>query len=702
MSEATGTQENYQRFLPSWDGPKAVIAAILAALLIIIPLRAGNVQLTAPVVTAPVAGASIPVGTMTVSGTATPNSDVEVFVDGASVGKVHTGADGAWSLDVPIATAGQHSVQAQALDASGQVVAEGVPMTITATAAEVAQAPTAVPAPQLVAPSVDATVQSVPAGSVTLHGTGTPNSTVEVYVNGQKVGTAPVGADGTWSLPTDLKDGIYAVYANALDQAGKAIATGVAARILVGPVSPAVVQTSITSPAYDAALPAGEVTVTGTGLPNSQVEILVNDQVIGTAPVGADGTWQLPVTLPASAAVILARPVGDSVAAAVPINGATAMLPGAVASSVAASTPQAQGAAPGVNATTQPVPAGNVTLTGTGAPNSTVEVFVNGKSVGTATVSADGTWSLPITLQDGVYAVYATTTGQGGTAQVTGIPVRVLVGAVSPAVVQTSITSPSYDADVPVGETTVTGTGLPNSQVEILVNDQVVGTAPVGADGAWQLPVTLPSGPVVILARPVGDSVAAAVPINGATSAILPGATAPVAGGGTGAAAAPTAVVLGGGTDTGVAPVITSPSNNAQVRPGNLTIEGTGEPNSVIEIWSGGVILGTVTVGADGTWSYEVTPGTGPVTYEVRSAGSTNPGTSVTVNYPAIQPPVAAGATATPAAGAAGGTSATGTAGGTPAALPTTSDPSMPVLPFAVAALVLLGLGLRLRRKAQR
>ena len=43
---------------------------------------------------------------------------------------------------------------------------------------------------------------------------------------------------------------------------------------------------------------------------------------------------------------------------------------------------------------------GEVTLTGTGEPGSEVEVVVDGKPVGTATVDSEGKWSLPTELTE--------------------------------------------------------------------------------------------------------------------------------------------------------------------------------------------------------------------------------------------------------------------------------------------------------------
>jgi len=74
-------------------------------------------------------------------------------------------------------------------------------------------------------------------------------------------------------------------------------------------------------------------------------------------------------------------------------------------------------AAPGIGAVTP------TTVSGTAEPGATVEVFVNGLSVGTTTADADGHWSIAASLADGAYSLTAQATdavGNTGTASASG------------------------------------------------------------------------------------------------------------------------------------------------------------------------------------------------------------------------------------------------------------------------------------------
>jgi hypothetical protein len=71
-----------------------------------------------------------------------------------------------------------------------------------------------------------------------------------------------------------------------------------------------------------------------------------------------------------------------------------------------------------------------------------------------------------------------------------------------------------------------------------------------------------------------------------------------------------------------VIPTIGFPSDGAELDAGPFTISGTGAPGSTIEVLDGATVIGTATVAADGTWSFQVAPGAGSTSYGVRPAGA--------------------------------------------------------------------------------
>ena len=141
-----------------------------------------------------------------------------------------------------------------------------------------------------------------------------------------------------------------------------------------------------------------------------------------------------------------------------------------------------------------------------------------------------------------------------------------------------------------------------------------MGVAPVGSDGTWAFsaPVTEP-GPHEIglnTLDPEGQVVAAAPPISLSV------------------AAPPVEVAL---------PAFIFPANEADVLEGELTLIGTGEPDSDIEVWDNETVVGTAPVGVEGEWYFTLEPGRGTHRYAASPAGS-EAGRSEVVNVRVVSP----------------------------------------------------------------
>ncbi|MBC8160382.1 MAG: SH3 domain-containing protein [Roseiflexaceae bacterium] len=331
-----------------YDWFKLVVAAILAALLLwfwlnpplaavpsipVVAVATVPVAATAAPAVAPVAPAApaatapaiagvpaLPVlelpteailaGATTFNGTAEPGATVQLLVDGEQVGETVAAADGTWSIDADVPQPGDYAVTARTVGADGATLNESAATSITVEAPQVAAEP----------PTVSLPTGDLTAGQPTISGTGTPNQSIELLVDGAVVGTASVGADGTWSLPVELAVGSYQITARP---AGESAATSAPASVTVAatsaPAAPAPAAgaaPAITAPSDNSQIPAGPITVSGTGTAGTQIEVLDGDRVVGTATVAADGTWSLEDTPTEATAVYSARPAGSTEAAA--------------------------------------------------------------------------------------------------------------------------------------------------------------------------------------------------------------------------------------------------------------------------------------------------------------------------------------------------------------------------------------------------
>jgi hypothetical protein len=88
-----------------------------------------------PVVAAPANGSTTADDTPAISGTAEEDADVEIFVDGNSIGHVTADGDGDWSITSAHLTDGVHVITAQATDEAGNtgLVSDSVSFTVDTT-----------------------------------------------------------------------------------------------------------------------------------------------------------------------------------------------------------------------------------------------------------------------------------------------------------------------------------------------------------------------------------------------------------------------------------------------------------------------------------------------------------------------------------------------------------------------------------------
>ncbi|MCP4417085.1 MAG: hypothetical protein GY805_10710, partial [Chloroflexi bacterium] len=242
-------------------------------------------QIDAPSLDSPTAGEALEAGSTTLSGGGTPGSTVRIMIDGQEVGVAEVGADGSWSHDLDL-TAGSREISFEALDADGNVAA---------TAASAIFEVAAPPIP-LDTPSFDAFDTNLQGGPLTLSGGGTPGSTVGIWVDGVEVGTTEVDADGNWSFDADLEAGDHDLRLQAIDLDGNVAGESEDFGLSLAVPPPEFVLPTFDLP--DADLAGGDITLSGTGTPGSEVEIVVNGEVVGTAVVADDGTWSFPATLP--------------------------------------------------------------------------------------------------------------------------------------------------------------------------------------------------------------------------------------------------------------------------------------------------------------------------------------------------------------------------------------------------------------------
>jgi len=342
----------------------------------------------------------------------------------------------------------------------------------------------------------------------------------------------------------------------------------------------------------------GTLGLSGSGEPGTTVDLWAGGTHLGNTTVGGDGTWSWDGTLEPGEYQVVARTLDASgqvlnesaaLSLAVPQAEAGVAAPEAAAETA---TPQAAAATTAPEATTVPEPAvelalpainppeldteGGLSLSGTGEPGATVELWAGDTLLGETAVGADGTWSWSGTLEPGEYQLVARTVDDAGEILNESDAASLAVPEPAVELALPAISPPELDME---GGLSLSGTGEPGATVELWAGDTLLGETTVGADGTWSWSGTLEPGEYQLVARTVDDageilneSDVVEVSVEGAAEGA--------------AEAAP--------------PVLDEPRVGAT---GTITLTGTAEPGTTVEILEDGEVVGTAQVGEDGTWS---------------------------------------------------------------------------------------------------
>ena len=251
---------------------------------------------SAPVISAPAAGALLNVTTPTISGTAEANSTVTVLEGVTTLCTAVTNGSGAWSCVSSVLAQGGHTIVAHATDVAGNTSLDSATRSFSIDSIAPA-------APAITAPTNGSTVTT---STPTISGTAEAGATVVVTSGATVLCTTTANGGGAWScVSTFIAEGSYSIVATATDAAGN-----------TGPASPAVSFTvhtttpgapTIQTPTSGQVVETHTPTITGTGQAGSTVKIFEGSTLIGSAVIDGTGHWSVTTTsLPDGAHTITA------------------------------------------------------------------------------------------------------------------------------------------------------------------------------------------------------------------------------------------------------------------------------------------------------------------------------------------------------------------------------------------------------------
>ncbi|WP_272905092.1 BapA/Bap/LapF family large adhesin [Pseudomonas petrae] len=404
--------------------------------------------------------------------------------------------------------------------------------------------PATVIAPDLTPPAVATDLQFNASGSV-LSGSGEAGAGVRITLaDGTQVGTGTVGVDGKFLITlTQTQNTGQPVFVVLTDAATNAsAAASVASPDLTPPAAVTNVQIDNTG-----------VVVSGRG--EAGASLLITDaagDIVGTGVVGVDGNFAVSLSVPQINGELLSVVQRD--AAGNPSAGAPVTAPD--------TTP------PALPVVTT-LSANGLTLSGTGEAGATVKVTsASGASLGSATVQADGTFSVALSAAQ-LNGEKLNLTQTDVATNVSGTVVYQAADVTDPA----AVTNLSVSQDGLI----LSGSGEAGATITVSVaGTPVLGTAIVRADGTFSVALSTPqlngqSLSVVQVDAAQNDSTPVAL--------IAPDSTPPAV------------------------PVITSLTGNGTI------LQGTAEANSVVTVTSAnGTLLGTAQANAGGQYSITLNP----------------------------------------------------------------------------------------------
>ncbi|WP_119081077.1 Ig-like domain-containing protein [Chitinophaga alhagiae] len=407
-------------------------------------------------------------------GTAEPNSTVTIYVNGTLTGTATADADGNWTYTIPSPlTDGPYTMYVTTTDAAGNISVDSETLSITIDT----EAP-AKPAVELAA-GTSPLKNNQPA----LGGNAEANSTVHIYVNDVEMGTAIADASGKWSytFPSALPDGAHSITITAEDAAGNASSTSEKLDVVIDTGIPAAPSLPVLPGNSNGHSGNNQPAFTGTAEANSTVIIYVNGEAVGTATADVTGKWSY--TIPAALEDgnhAITTTVTDAAGNTSPASEALNVVIDTEVP-VAPSAPALSGSNNGHSNSGQPA------FTGTAEANSTVNIYVDGVVVGTATADANGQWSytLPATLADGPHTISTTATDAAGNTSAASEAISFTVDTEVPVTAPLPVLAGEQNGRTKNNTPTLSGTAEPHTTVTIYNNGEPVGTAEVSADGTW-------------------------------------------------------------------------------------------------------------------------------------------------------------------------------------------------------------------------
>ncbi|EEG2423715.1 Ig-like domain repeat protein [Salmonella enterica] len=506
-----------------------------------------------------------------IGGTSEPNSKITIFVNGVEKAIAYTTGAGHWGVVLPaLGNDGNYVLTFKVEDVAGNIREFGPQNVILDT---------------VISPLTVVLREADDSGKVgdwitnkshvTIDGTAEAGSTLTIRnPQGVVIATLVVGNDGRWSAELDLREGSNAFVVVSEDKAGnsqqKEILIEHDTQIEISDIS--LSRDTNSGDKYDLITNNKSPVLVAMTDPGATVQVYINGVLQGTVEASSSGN--ISYTMPANSAD------GEYQVQFV----ATDTAGNRVESAITTVTIDSQIAVFDIDEDSLPALSNNraLSVSGVGEAGSQVSIFVDGKLVNVVMVEADGTWRVPILLQDdGTFNIHFSITDVAGNTEVskdysvdvdssTDFPTLNLEDASNSGSLDDLITSHNKPVLV--------GTAEAGATIHIYVDEKIVANVLVLEDGTWsyQFDNALKDGEYsirVVAEDPAGNTAESPrllVTIDTSTFIDNP--------------------VMMAGSDNGI---FSNDSITSQTRPAFSIY---GEMNQSVQIFIDGVLVDTITV----------------------------------------------------------------------------------------------------------
>jgi len=519
------------------------------------------------------------------TGVAARNSVLRVYADGKLIGSTLVGPDGKWQLVPEAALAdGSHDLTFSAAYGSRES-AQSSPIHFT-----VDTTPPDAPLVNI----VDGKDQDLSHGGLTNNGNmemsghdGVPGDVVKLYDGDTLVGSAVVGASGSWSVPVKLVgDGEHDLSASYTDPAGNEGTRSPLAPIELDTTPPDAPLISDLIDAKNQDLLANDLTnngnlvVSGRGaVPGDLLKLYDGDTLVGSAIVAPNGSWTVPTNISGDGVHDLNATLTDPAG-----NESLRSAPAPV--DLDTTPPDAPLISDLIDAKNQDLLAndltnnGNLVVSGRGAvPGDLLKLYDGDTLVGSAIVAPNGSWTVPTNISgDGIHNLNASLTDPAGNESLRSAPAPVDLDTTPPDAPLISDLIDAKNQDSLANDLTnngnlvVSGRGaVPGDLLKLYDGETLVGSAIVAPNGSWTVPTNISGDGVHNLNASLTDP---------AGNESLRSAPAPV------------------DLDT------TAPTTTLTLDDNAPSLSGVTEANALVFIYEGSTLLASQRADANGDWSW--------------------------------------------------------------------------------------------------